>query len=323
MKIYLAYILLFCICYTNHITAQTVKKVFWENGNLKSEGASTAAALKVGQWKYYYSNGKLEAEGTYLAKAGRENTPVFRARKTSAIQGENSPRDGQWTFYYSSGAKKAAVIYKEGCPTGLFTSWYKTGEKKEERSYEACNKITSKKIWAKAGWLKFETVKEDEMRSVEVEWYKNGQKKSAIPYKKGKQYGRVKRWYPNGQKEEDVMMKNTRVHGYYRSWHSNGKKKHEFFSINNVMSGDYFDWNENGALIWQIQELKDENKISVVNYWENGQIKMTGKSKMPTSLSIHEWSQSRDGQWTYYYKDGKVIKGESYLDGRLQNVEMP
>lgn len=305
------------------LVAQEAKKEAYSDGAIKSIGAYTSAKLKTGLWKYYYSNGKLEAEGTYNGKEAGRVINVIRKGKNSAVNDKSSMRDGKWVFYYSNGQKKGTITYKDGCPQGLLTKWYKTGEKMEETEYVDCKPAGNKKIWARDGWLKYETINEGNGRSMEIEWYASGQKKSAIPYKNGQQYGRVKRWYENGQKEEDVMMKNTRVHGSYRSWYANGNKQREFFSINNVMSGEYREWTEDGKLLWEIIELTDEKKISVKNYWPNGQVKIEGKANMPESLSIHQWSQTREGYWTYWYKDGSVTKSEKYSNGQLLTVEMP
>jgi len=306
------------------VTLVAQKKVNkWSDGTVKSEGAYAMTGLKNGLWKFYYPNGNLEAEGTYNGQHSPKTIEVIHQRRGSAIEDEGAMRDGKWTFYYSNGQKKGEIVYEEGCPTGTLQKWYKTGEKMEESEYIDCKPLGNKKVWHRDGWLKYETVQKENSRSIEMEYYANGQKKSMIPYKKGQQYGRVKRWYKNGQKEEDVMMKNTRVHGSYRSWHNNGKRKREFFSINNVMSGEYREWTKEGYLLWEIIELTDEKKISVKNFWSNGQVKMKGKAKMPPSLSIHQWSQTRDGYWIYYYKDGTVLKSEKYSNGQLINVQMP
>ena len=45
--------------------AQQVKKNYWDNGKVKSEGAYNNANMKVGKWKYYYQNGQLEVIGEY------------------------------------------------------------------------------------------------------------------------------------------------------------------------------------------------------------------------------------------------------------------
>lgn len=319
MKFYL--FLLLCT-WSLTLSAQEVRKETYEDGSTKAEGAYNSSKIKTGQWKYYYTNGKLEAEGYYKGKVDKARPVVIRKNRNSAIDDDGLVREGKWTFYYTNGQPKASVTYKDGCPNGQLIKWYKTGEKMEESTYEGCQDVKDRKLWAKEGWLKQETINEGNERSIQIEWYQNGQKKAAIPYKKGKQYGHVKRWYDTGQKEEDVMMKNTRVHGSYRSWYSNGNKQRQFFSISNVMSGEYQEWNEEGQLLWKITELTDEKKILVINYWPDGSIKMKGKSNMPASLSIHEWSQTRDGYWTYWFENN-VTRSEKYNNGQLLTVEMP
>lgn len=314
---------IFCCLLLVQLTAQEIKKESYDDGSIKSEGAYNAAGIKIGLWKFYYPNKDLEAEGSYNGKPAKSNIEVLRGNKNSSMEDASSERDGQWTYYYNGGNKKASILYKNNCPTGLLTKWYKTGEKMEETEYIDCKPLGNKKVWAIEGWLKYETTSEGSGRTIEIEWYASGQKKSEIPYKDGQQYGRIKRWYESGQKEEDVMMKNTRVHGSYRSWYSNGKSQREFFSINNVMSGEYKEWDKDGHLLWEIVELTDESKIMVKNFWPNGQVKMQGKSTMPESLSIHEWSQTRDGYWTYWLKDNTVSKTERYSKGQLLTVEMP
>jgi len=317
------FVLIFCCLSVGFLSAQDMKKEKYDDGALKAEGAYNASGYKTGVWKYYYSSGKLEAEGSYNGKKLEKLYKTIRKSKNSAIDDKKSERHGKWTFYYKDGQKRGMLTYKDGCPEGIMTKWYKTGEKMEETEFVECKPVGNKKTWAKEGWLKYEITNEGNGRSMEIEWYSNGQKKSAIPYKNGQQYGRVKRWYENGQKEEDVMMKNTRVHGSYRSWYPNGNKQREFFSINNVMSGEYREWSEDGKLLWEIVEQTDEKKILVKNFWSNGQVKMQGKSNMPESLSIHQWSQTRDGYWTYWHKDNTVTRSEKYANGQLLTVEMP
>jgi antitoxin component YwqK of YwqJK toxin-antitoxin module len=89
------------------------------------------------------------------------------------------------------------------------------------------------------------------------------------------------------------------------------------------MNGEYREWTKEGKLLWEIIEMTTEKKIEVKNYWPNGNVKMTGKSLMPESLSIHQWSQTRDGYWTYRHEDNQVSKSEKYKSGQLLNVEMP
>ena len=308
--------------------AQT--KELWENGNLKSEGQFASNGLKTGLWKYYYPNGQLEAQGQYLAKKQESTNEIVKASRESALasyvlrhQGELSTREGEWQFWFEDGKPKGKGSYKNGCPQGSVIRWHSNGSKAEEAEYQNCKPSGNRKMWDRDGQLYFENQIQGEGRSLEIEWYANGQKKSEVPYKNGMQFGRVRRWYPNGEREEEVMMRNTRVHGQYRSWHENGNRQREFFSINNIMSGEYKEWNKIGQLLKEVIELPSEKMIQVREFWPNGQLKVEGRSKLHSSLSIHQWTQTREGEWTYWNPEGKIIKTERYAEGRLTATIMP
>ena len=324
MRIFITFlhpILILFVSFGSFAQKNIVEK--YDNGIKKAEGALNAAGYKTGIWKYYYTDGNLAASGSYNGIKSQSTIEVIKKSKNTAIEDKNSTRVGKWTFYYNNGQKKAIASYNKGCPTGTVSKWYKTGQKLEETIYEDCAPTGGTTRWATSGYKKFELLNEDNGNSTEIEWYSNGQMKSQTPYKDGQQYGRAKRWYENGQKEEDAMMKNSRVHGSYRSWFENGTKHREFFSINNVMSGEYREWAEDGTLIWEILELTREKKISVKQYWPNGNLKMSGKSDMPSTLSINQWSQTKVGYWTYWYEDKTVQKSEKYNNGQLLTTEMP
>jgi len=303
--------------------AQKIEKQVYANGNTQSEGAYTSERAKTGVWKYYYPNGQLEAQGAYAGKRVDKAIEVAKKARNSSIDDNFDMRDGQWTFYYENGQVKAKATYKAGCPQGKVERWHDNGKRAEECEYVECKAAGARKMWDKDGVLYFENQIVSAGQSVEIEWYANGTKKSEVPYKDGQQYGKVRRWYPNGQKEEEVSMRNTRVHGLYRSWYENGNKKMEFTSINNVMSDEYREWFENGKLSTEIIEMKDKKMISVKQFWDNGQVKVQGTSALPASLSIHNWSQSRHGLWTYWLKDGSTMKTENYENGRLVSTELP
>lgn len=302
---------------------QAQNKEYWEDGSLKAEGYYAENGLKKGKWKFYYPNGQLEAEGQYLPIKAESVIEIVKRNRNSAIDDEQSTRDGEWIFYFENGKLKSKGTYANGCPKGIVSRWHSNGQKAEESEYFNCRPQGNRKMWDRDGKLYFENRLEGDGRSVEIEWYANGQKKSEIPYKDGQQFGKVLRWYPNGQKEEEVMMKNTRVHGHYRSWYENGQKQREFFSINNIMSGEYREWNEAGKLIIEIIEQPTQKTIAVKNYWDNGAVKLDGTSKLPASLSIHQWNQTRHGEWTYFSQDGRIQKTEKYVDGKLTSTVIP
>ena len=307
---------------SNTLFAQNIETAHWSTGKIQSQGAYTKERDKIGHWKYYYANGQLEAEGKYTGKSTDKAIELVKKTRNSAISDDTDVREGLWTFFYENSQLKARVSYNNGCPEGKLERWHDNGNKSEEAEIIDCKPIGNRKNWDKNGVLFFENVVQGNGQSIEIEWYPNNQKKSEIPYRDGQQYGKVKRWYPNGQKEEEVSMRNTRVHGLYRSWYDNGQKKMEFTSINNVMSGEYREWYANGNLSTEIIELEDKKQILVKQYWDNGQLKVQGTSNLPTNLSIHNWTQTRQGIWTYWLKDGTAVKTENYTSGVLVSTEL-
>ena len=307
------------------LTAQKPQKIYWESGAIRCEGQSNDMGARVGQWKFYYSTGEIEAVGSYNGqKVSFVNEP-FKRPKTTAIedQSSKSSRQGEWNFYYKNGVVSAKILYQNGCPYDKAYRYHPNGTKAEEVTMKDCALNAPRMMWDQKGVKYFETKVEAPGKTVDYEYYSNGQIKSIVPYKDGEQYGVVKRFFENGNREEDVMMKNNKVYGSYRSWYSNGKKQREFFSINNVMSGEFREWSETGVLLRETIEDTESQRIIVKTYWENGQLKMKGTSKTPPSLSIHHWAQSRHGGWTYWDKNGNVQKTENYIDGKLMSTDLP
>lgn len=301
----------------------SIETSYWSPGKIQSQGAYTPERNKVGTWKYYYPNGQIEAQGNYTGKKTDKAIEVVRKPRTSAIDDNTDVREGLWNFYYENGQLKAKVTYSsQGCPEGKMERWHDNGKKSEDAEFIDCKPIGNRKNWDRNGVLYFENIVQGNGQSVEIELYSNSQKKSEIPYRDGQQYGKVRRWYENGQKEEEVSMRNTRVHGLYRSWYENGQKKMEFTSINNIMSDAYREWYPNGNLSTEIIEMEDKKQILVKQYWDNGQLKLQGISNLPSNLSIHNWTQSRQGIWTYWIKDGSVMKTENYDAGKLVSTEL-
>ena len=46
-----------------------------------------------------------------------------------------------------------------------------------------------------------------------TEWYENGQKKTEVNFKDGKQHGLGSMWHENGQKSMECTFKDGKTHG--------------------------------------------------------------------------------------------------------------
>jgi len=64
------------------------------------------------------------------------------------------------------------------------------------------------------------------------------------------------------------------------------------------------------------QEERYKNGIcEVTNYYENGLVKSTGKTKMMLTDSVTHWHYT--GDWHFYDENGKLIRIRNYVNGEL------
>lgn len=84
---------------------QGLWKEFYETGELKSIG-KYINGKKIGDWKYYFSNGKTEQAGVYI---------------------KNGKPDGEWVWYYSDGDTLMVQNYSEGLLNGRFIEYSDSG----------------------------------------------------------------------------------------------------------------------------------------------------------------------------------------------------
>jgi len=87
-----------------------------------------------------------------------------------------------------------------------------------------------------------------------TEYYENGQKRSEVTYKDGKEDGKWTRWHENGQKSGEGTYKSyenkyqlSELDGLYTNWYENGqKRREETYKDGELISEKY--WNEDGSV---------------------------------------------------------------------------
>ena len=153
---------------------------FYESGETKEEG-KYRNGLKDGRWTYYTTVGNGKYEITY--KAGTYAVAVFTDSLGTNYTGmpvtdepeqdgiylfreedkydfskypmafatiKNGKEDGLWTTWYKNGQKKYEDTHKDGKKDGLSTEWYDNGQKKKEGTYKD-GELISEKYWNKDG----------------------------------------------------------------------------------------------------------------------------------------------------------------------------
>ncbi|WP_278348017.1 toxin-antitoxin system YwqK family antitoxin [Helicobacter pullorum] len=79
-------------------------------------------------------------------------------------------------------------------------------------------------------------------------YHNNGQIRTEIPYKGGKQHGVGKRYYTNGQISREISYVNGKKHGVRKSYYENGRLHYETTYANGKKHGTRKEYYENGKL---------------------------------------------------------------------------
>ena len=169
----------------------------------------------------------------------------------------------------------------------------------------------------------------------QVEYYANGQKKSAINFKNGKPDGPIKDWFENGQKKREAHFKNGEPGGLSTEWYENGQKKHEVYWKDGKQDGTHTVWHENGQKIEEAHFKKGEPDGLQTTWHENGQktLESNYKNGKPDGLGTmwHENGQKKqegnykngepDGLTTVWYENGHKEREAHYKNGELDGLE--
>ena len=163
--------------------------------------------------QYYYDSKQKESEGSH----------------------KNGKRDSLWTFYYEDGKKKTEMTYKYGMKWGLCTEYYGTTKNimvddivgkvdmNNKLGYKRPKDEPDPPGYDKPDWKKSEgNYIRDLKDGIHTEYYWNGEKKSEITYKDGKDIEVNNEWYSNRKKKwEESYKDGNRI---YTKYYWNGGK---------------------------------------------------------------------------------------------------
>ncbi len=180
-------------------------RLFYPDGSLMAQG-QYKADKRVGKWKFYYKNGKLEQEGEY-------------------ISGEP---DGQWILYYPDGKILRVENYIDGLHEGPYIELSQTGDTVLKTSYAS-------------GLLN-------------GQWYLNvGDMIEQGQYKYGKRDGTWKTYYAkSGHLACVTEYRDGYREGKHRCYYDNRKLKEQGQYLGNKKNGEWFYYTPEGYLFYTI-----------------------------------------------------------------------
>jgi antitoxin component YwqK of YwqJK toxin-antitoxin module len=163
-------------------------KEYFPNEMIFLEG-SFKEGKRVGEWSYFYDNGKKNRTMTYKNGLLDGEWEVFRPDGSLLMTEsyENGKRSGKWLRYEDDGKQiLREESYVDGLADGEWKIWYKTGKPRQSVHFKAGKKDGITIEWDEEGNKMHElNFSENLLDGVSTRWNKDGTKTEQV-YEKGK-----------------------------------------------------------------------------------------------------------------------------------------
>jgi antitoxin component YwqK of YwqJK toxin-antitoxin module len=195
----------------------------FDNDTLVGEGMIDSLGRRIGEWKLFYQDGKVRAQGKYVAGL----------------------REGNWMYFYQDGKQEQTGVYKMDWPTGMWKWYYPNGMLHREEMYRNGKEdgssieydtlgvvINEGEFSAGARNGKWKLTVNDHIEDGQfldgerdgmwLWYYGNGTKMFEGEFQSGIPMGRHKYWYDNGQVEMVGKYKAGEMDGRWDYYEING-----------------------------------------------------------------------------------------------------
>ncbi len=186
-------------------------------------------------------------------------------------------KSGKWAKTYDNGKLKYEGQFNNGIPTGTFTYYFKTGEKRAQNIYSDNGKIADNITYYKNGFKMAEGQYINQKKEGLWKYFidEEGNKMvSTENYLHGELNGECITYYPDSCNPAEIV--------YYKEGVKNGKLI-KYFPDGKLMTTSYY---KNG-----------QPDGEFIHYHPNGQIQIKGIYK----------NGEQFGEWKYYDEDGNEI----------------
>ncbi len=157
--------------------------------------------VKIGQWIWYYPNGKIEKKGNFV----------------------NQEMQGEWFFYDQQGRLKTQGHYLNGKEHGSWISFFENGQLNYEGQYDNGSESGLWQVFHPNGKLASKVNFVAGKREGLAQWYyPNGKIAQKGQYEHGERKGVFVSFYENGEISEVGQYENGEKVGDWRWWKENG-----------------------------------------------------------------------------------------------------
>ena len=264
------------------------------------------AGLKQGNWKFFWENGNLKTEGTYLNdkkhgffKDYDENgnfLAVYKYENDELVEdAKETKRLDKKTAYHPNGKVSITATYYKGQPEGI------------RREYDTNGVLVKGYVFEK-GILRYEGITDENglRQGVWKEYYETGELRAKGKYKNSMPIEDWKFYFPDKTVEiEGSYDKKGRKNGEWRWYYPNG----ELLAVENyesgLLEGEFVEYDEEHNEITKGQYVEGQEDGEWI--YRNGDITETGKY----------YEGERTGTWKTVYANGKTASECQFEQGLL------
>jgi uncharacterized protein len=209
------------------------------NGLLMGEGIIDEAGNRNGNWKDFYPDGKIQAEGQY----------------------NDNRRTGKWKFYNISGKVEQTGSYNNGRPDGLWQWYYESGTILREEEYFQGQRDGHLTEYTPTGEVITQGQYSDGERN--GEWKsKTGEISEEGKYIMGLKDGIWRSFYPNGKLKSKNFFSQGNADGEQTFYYESGKVKEEQHYNNGIKEKTWKKFDEEGIPVLVIA-YRNDTEVSI------------------------------------------------------------
>jgi len=214
-------------------------KIYNDNGILVSEGIVDEAGNRNGNWKDYYPDGTIMAEGQYTAN-----------RKT-----------GLWKFYNMEGKLEQTGYFTNDNPNGLWKWYYENGSLLREEEYFQGQRDGNYIEYSRSGEIIARGQYSDGERN--GEWFiKTGNTIEEGKYIMGLRDGLWKSYYEDGKLRFKGNFVQGNADGLHIYYYENGRIKEERYYKMGIREKTWKKYNEDGTVFLTVT-YKNDTETSI------------------------------------------------------------
>ncbi len=261
---------------------------------------------KQGNWKYFWDNGNLQMEGTYL---NNKKNGFFKHydEEGNFLSVEKFEYDKLIEDAKETKQLDRKVSYHPNGQPAIVANYYKGKAEGIRREFDTLGNVIKGYIF-EAGYLRFEGITDMEglRQGLWKEYYETGELKSEGKYKNSKRVGEWKFYFPDKTMEVvGSYSAKGKYEGEWKWYYPNHELMRVAHYEDGILEGDFVEYDMEGNI--QTQGQYEEGSEEGYWYYRNGTVVEEGNFE--TGL--------RSGLWKIWYEPQKIFVEMEYQEDLL------